>query len=82
MKLTFSTPIGWALLAVLTLAAGCSKQDRAVRALERGDKYLAAEQYDLAEDAYQIALDILPEDSRALGKMGIICQHQGKLVHA
>lgn len=53
-----------------------------MRALERGDKYLAAEQYDLAEDAYQIALDILPEDSRALGKMGIICQHQGKLVHA
>lgn len=80
MKPTSSMPFAWALLAVLALAAGCSKHDRAARALERGDKYLAAEQYDLAEDAYQIALSILPEDSRALGKLGMMCQRQGKFV--
>lgn len=69
-------------VAVVVFGSGCSKQSRFERALATGDTYLAEGQYDLAQDSYEIALRFLPDDHRAVGRLGVLGFRQGKLVPA
>ena len=76
-----SVAVGF-LLAAILFGAGCSKEEKVTRALARGDKHLAAGLYDLAQAEYESALQMLPEDPKAVGRLGILCYHQGRIVPA
>ena len=74
--------ISISLLLLLLFATGCSKEARKNRYLSRANADFAASRYEQAEIHYRKALQIAPENSTAIGHLGIICQEQGRLPQA
>ncbi|MGD1086202.1 MAG: tetratricopeptide repeat protein [Verrucomicrobiota bacterium] len=67
------------LLLVAALAGGCTKSARRSRAIERGDRYLAAGDYDKAEESYVQAVRMLyPYSPVALRQLGLLYVTEGR----
>lgn len=68
------------LLAVVCIAlggAGCSKEAKKSRHLERADRYFKAEDYEKAEIEYINALRLEPANLLATERLGLIAYQQG-----
>jgi tetratricopeptide (TPR) repeat protein len=78
LKRPFSALLPVLLAAVL--CGGCTKSERASRAVERGDRYLAAGNYDKAEESYTEALKIMrPYSPAALRQLGMLYVDEGRV---
>lgn len=67
-------------LFVLVGTASCSKQSKMERRIAAGDKQMAAGYYDVAESEYRAALQLVPNDPKARGRIGILLYNQGRVV--
>ena len=67
-----------ALGLLLLFGAGCSRESRKARHLERANRYYAAMQYDKAEIEYLSALRLDARDPVAVRRLGIIYHDQGR----
>ena len=72
------------LVAVLTMigSAGCSKEFRKNRYLERANREFTAEQYEKAELEYLWVLQVAPLNPIAVRRLGVIYHEQGRLPRA
>src|SRR5882724_4300014 len=77
---------GWTILLVLGLlvVAGCSRSPEAKKAhhLERGDTYVAKEQYQEAILEYRNVLRVDPANERAIRQLGLAHYQLGELGQA
>ena len=64
------------LLAIC--GAGCSREAKKNRYLERANRYFLAEQYEKAELEYRNVLRLDPQSSLAVSRLGLISFEQGK----
>src|ERR1051326_3822996 len=67
---------------LLSLTAGCSKQAKTARHLQRADKYFDAGQYPKAEVEYLNTLQFQGTNSRAIARLGTIYYEQGRFGRA
>lgn len=66
------------ILLALLLVAGCSKESRKARYLERANRYFQAGAIDKAEIEYANVLRLDPANQRAVRQLGLIYFDQGK----
>ncbi|MFO1499951.1 MAG: tetratricopeptide repeat protein [Verrucomicrobiota bacterium] len=67
-----------ALLSVLVLVAGCSKESRKARHLADADRYYDQHRFAEARLEYINVLQMDPNEPRALERFGAICYEQGQ----
>src|SRR5689334_20780402 len=67
------------LIVLITASgAGCSREARTNRYLARAEREFSAQRFDRAEIGYLNALKLSPQNPIALGRLGIICQMDGR----
>ncbi|HAV64333.1 MAG TPA: hypothetical protein DCY13_18445, partial [Verrucomicrobiales bacterium] len=71
-----------ALLALVLLAPGCSKEGKAARHLSRADEYFVAGDYDKARIEYLNAAQLQPTNAHAVLRLGTIFFEGGALLQA
>ena len=66
------------LLGLALAAGGCSPQARMERRLANGNKAAEAGDLKLAEVEYRKALNLVPDEPKVLGRIGILIYTQGR----